>query len=191
MLNCSIGVNLIKSLLSLYLNAKYESAANPSVVPHIAKSKLLYKANKLVKLRTIGVKFIYIASKSLTYVTLKNENRQIKLYTNTIIIKLLWVSLNIIPIIEKQICMKITATANICLLNWSLTLNILNFQPLLNILFAPPLIKKVGSLELNYSLHKTLSFSLSSIKLSIFYSSFSSFSFLKIVFKIDNPVNAS
>lgn len=45
----------------------------PRDMPAIAKSNSVTMAYKLIMLKASGVKFTYIASKSLTYDTLKNE----------------------------------------------------------------------------------------------------------------------
>jgi hypothetical protein len=78
--------------------------------------------------RAIGVKLIYKASKSLTYVTLKNEKRHIREYANTIIDRA--PCFDTTPIREKYIKQKITEMALICLKTLSCSLNKLNFHPL-------------------------------------------------------------
>ena len=77
--------------------------------------------------RMMGVKLIWRASKSLTYVTLKKANRQISEYTKTTIERL---PLEVTMLIrEKYISEKITAIALICLKTFSCSLKRLNFQP--------------------------------------------------------------
>ena len=88
----------------------------PRDMPAIAKSNSVTMAYKLIMLKASGVKLTYIASKSLTYDTLKNEYRHIELYANTMNEKYLCVSLANIPSIEKHICQKMTAMANSYLL---------------------------------------------------------------------------
>ena len=96
--------------------AKYESATNPINIP--TSELLLFETieNMTTKLSAIGVKLTVMASKSLTYVTLRYVNKLIKLYANMINDRVELHPL-IIPLNEKPTNHNITAIAEICLLN--------------------------------------------------------------------------
>jgi len=82
--NSSIGVYLILSELVLNLRAQYESPTKARVNPNIVKSNFSIRAIIAVIDKTIGVILIWSASKSRTYVTLMNENKQIDAYVRAI-----------------------------------------------------------------------------------------------------------